>query len=424
MRAWVVPPGSSSSADLRRVDRHDPQPGHGQVLVRVRAVSLNYRDQLVVSTYFGGPNTRDLVPLSDGAGDVAAVGAGVSRVRVGDRVAGLFFQRAPDGAPGAPPRALGSPLDGTLADYIVLYEDGLVVIPAGLSYEEAACLPCAAVTAWHALFGRTAGSRRDTVLVLGTGGVSIFSRFNLRARGTSDRHVLDGREAQRVIALGASDAINYRRTPDWEKEVRLSGGRGVDCAVEVGGGGTFARSLQALGRGGKVCLIGFVAGREGDTSPFPLMYKAGSLHGIFVGDGEMFEEMNRAIAVNHIEPVIDRCISVRRGRTRVRPPRFGAVRRQGGYSAASGFGRTDCRAVFRRTEGSVSMESNRREFITRSSLAVAAGALVPGRLFGQQAPAAAAAADGPHVCVPAPQRGHVHGARRHDRGSRPRMPSS
>ena len=195
MRAWVVPPGSTSSADLRRVDRHDPQPGHGQVLVRVRAVSLNYRDQMVANgTYFGGPNTRDLVPLSDGAGEVAAVGDGVSRLRVGDRVAGLFFQRPPDGAPGAAPLALGSPLDGTLADYIVLYEDGLVVIPADLSYEEAACLPCAAVTAWHALFraGRPIHAG-DTVLVLGTGGVSIFALQFARSAGA------------RVIATSSTD---------------------------------------------------------------------------------------------------------------------------------------------------------------------------------------------------------------------------
>jgi NADPH:quinone reductase-like Zn-dependent oxidoreductase len=310
MRAWVVPPGSTGIADLRRVDRPDPQPGSGQVLVRVRAASLNYRDQLVASgTYFGGPNTRDLVPLSDAAGEVAAVGAGVSRLGVGDRVAGTFFQRPPDGAPGAPPLALGSPLDGTLADSIVLYEDGLVVIPADLSYEEAACLPCAAVTAWHALFraGRPVHAG-DTVLVLGTGGVSIFALQLARSAGARVIATSSTDEKlERVIALGASDAINYRRTPDWEKEVlRLSGGRGVDCVVEVGGGGTFARSLQALGRGGKVCLIGFVAGRDGDTSPYPLMYKAGSLHGIFVGDREMFEEMNRAIAVNHLKPVIDR----------------------------------------------------------------------------------------------------------------------
>jgi NADPH:quinone reductase-like Zn-dependent oxidoreductase len=310
MRAWVVPPGSKSSADLRRVERPDPKPGPGQVLVRVRAASLNYRDQLVASgTYFGPPNTRDLIPLSDGAGDVAAVGAGVSRVRVGDRVAGTFFQKPPDGAPGAPPAALGSPLDGTLADHIVLYEDGVVVTPAGLSYEEAACLPCAAVTAWHALFraGRPIHAG-DTVLVLGTGGVSIFALQFAHATGARVMATSSTDEKlERLMTLGASDAINYKRTPDWEKEVlRLCGGRGVDCVVEVGGGGTFARSLQALTRGGKVCLIGFVAGRDGDTSPYPLMYKAGSLHGIYVGDREMFEEMNRAITVNHIRPVIDR----------------------------------------------------------------------------------------------------------------------
>ena len=310
MRAWVVPPGSTGIADLHRVDRADPQPGPGQVLVRVRAASLNYRDQLVAhGTYFGGPNTRDLVPMSDAAGEVAAVGAGVSRLQVGDRVAATFFQRPADAAPGAPPLALGSPLDGTLADYIVLHDDGLVLIPTDLSYEEAACLPCAAVTAWHALFraGRPIHAG-DTVLVLGTGGVSIFAlqfarSSGARVMGTSSTDAKLGR----LMKLGASDAINYTRTPDWEKEVlRLSGGRGVDCVVEVGGGGTFARSLQALARGGKVCLIGFVAGREGDTSPYPLMYKAGSLHGIFVGDRDMFEEMNRAITVNRIKPVIDR----------------------------------------------------------------------------------------------------------------------
>jgi NADPH:quinone reductase-like Zn-dependent oxidoreductase len=309
MRAWVVPPGARSAGDLRLIDRPDPTPGPGQVLVRVRAGSLNYRDQLVVTgTYFTGPNTRDLIPLSDAAGDVAAVGAGVSRVRVGDRVAGCFFQRPVDAEAGSQPLALGSPLDGILADYIVFHEDGVVTIPESLSYEEAACLPCAAVTAWHSLFRAGRPLRAgDNVLVLGTGGVSIFALQFARAAGarviatsSSDEKI------QRLRTMGASDAINYKRTPDWEKEVLRATGRGVDCVIEVGGGGTFARSVQSLARDGKVCLVGFVAGRDGDTSPFPLMYKAGHLHGIFVGDREMFEEMNRAIAVNQLKPVIDR----------------------------------------------------------------------------------------------------------------------
>lgn len=309
MRAWVVPPGAKGSSQLRCLERPDPQPGPGQVLVRVRAVSLNYRDQLVASgTYFTGPNTRDLIPLSDCAGEVAAVGAGVTRVGVGDRVAGCFFQRPLDGSSPMQPLALGSPLDGTLADALVFFEDGVVAVPEHLSYEEAACLPCAGVTAWHALFraGRPirAGS---TVLVLGTGGVSIFGLQLARSAGARVIATSSSDEKlERLRGLGVSDLINYKRTPDWEKEVLRVSGRGVDCVLEVGGAGTFARSLQSLAFGGKVCLIGFVAGRDGDTSPFPLMYKGGSLHGIFVGDRQMFEEMNRAIAVNQVKPVIDR----------------------------------------------------------------------------------------------------------------------
>ena len=313
MRAWVVPAGAKSVDDLKQIDRPDRAPGAGEARVRVRAVSLNYRDQLVVNgTYFTGPVTRDLVPLSDGAGDVIAIGDGVSRLRVGDRVAATFFQRPLGANRDGAPAALGAPLDGMLAEHVTLSEDGWVPIPPALSFEEAACFPCAGVTAWHALFhaGRPINSG-DTVLVLGTGGVSIFALLFARAAGarviatSSTDEKLD-----RLTRLGASEAINYRRSPDWDKEVmRLTSGRWVDCVIEVGGAGTLAKSIQALAREGKVCLIGFLAGRDGDTSPFGLMSKAGSMHGIFVGDRPMYEAMNRAVAVNRIRPVVDRIFS-------------------------------------------------------------------------------------------------------------------
>ena len=304
MRAWIVPKGCTTLDQLRLVERTSPVAGARDVVVRVRATSLNYRDHaVVVGQYFGGAATRDLIPVSDGAGDVIAVGSAVTRFKQGDRVAATFFQ------PGAQPAALGSPLDGMLAEQVVLHEDGLVAIPDHLSFEEAACLPCAAVTAWHALFhaGRPIKAG-ETVLVLGTGGVSMAALQLAKAAGARVIATSSSDEkAARAKALGASDVVNYQRTPEWEQEVRkLTTGRGVDCVVEIGGAGTLARSIRSLARGGKIGLIGFLAGREGDTNPSPLMMVGGSLHGIFVGDREMFEEMNRAITVNQLKPVIDR----------------------------------------------------------------------------------------------------------------------
>jgi NADPH:quinone reductase-like Zn-dependent oxidoreductase len=305
MRAWIVPAGATSADALRRVERPDPIAGPGQVVVRVRAASLNYRDQLVAAgRYFDGPVGRDTVPLSDGAGEVLAVGPGVSRVSAGDRVAATFFQPGASG-----PASLGSPLDGMLAEQVVLHETGLVVLPASIAAAEAACLPCAAVTAWHALFRAGRALRAgDTVLVLGTGGVSIFALQFARAAGARVVATSSSDEKLgRLAALGVTDTVNYRRTPEWDQEVlRLTGGRGVDCVVEVGGPGTFARSLRTLAHGGRMALIGFLAGMEGDTNPYPLALRAGSLHGIFVGDREMFEEMIRAIETTGIRPVVDR----------------------------------------------------------------------------------------------------------------------
>jgi NADPH:quinone reductase-like Zn-dependent oxidoreductase len=305
MRAWIVPAGSTDASALRLVEKPDPVAGPGQIVVRMRAASLNYRDQAVVrGQYFGGAVPRDLVPVSDGAGDVVGVGPGVTSVAIGDRVASVFFQPTPQG-----PAALGSPLDGVLAEYAVLHDGGAVKLPASIGYEAAACLPCAGVTAWHALFaaGRSVAPG-DTVLVLGTGGVSMLALQLGRAAGARVMVTSSSDEKlERAFALGATDGINYARTPEWDKEVlRLTGGRGADCVVEIGGAGTLGRSYQSLARGGKVVLIGFLAGPQGDTAPHPLMLKAGTLHGIFVGDRPMLEALLRAVAVNRIEPAVDR----------------------------------------------------------------------------------------------------------------------
>jgi NADPH:quinone reductase-like Zn-dependent oxidoreductase len=305
MRAWIVPAGCTEAAGLRMDDQPDPVAGPGQIVVRMAAASLNYRDQAVVrGSYFGGATPRDLVPVSDGAGDVVSVGDGVASVAVGDRVAGTFFQPTPRG-----PAALGSPLDGVLREYAVFADGGVVKLPESLSHEDAACLPCAGVTAWHALFGVGRPlAPGDTVLVLGTGGVSMMALQLARAAGA--RVVVTSssdEKLERAFALGATDGINYARTPEWEREVlRLTGGRGADCVVEIGGAGTLGRSYQSLARGGKVALIGFLAGPQGNTAPQPLMMKAGSLHGIFVGDTPMFEALLRAVAVNRIAPPVDR----------------------------------------------------------------------------------------------------------------------
>ena len=305
MRAWIVPAGCTDPSALRLGEKPDPVAGPGQIVIRVRAASLNYRDQAVVrGQYFGGATPRDLVPVSDGAGDVVSVGAGVASVAVGDRVAGTFFQPTSKG-----PAALGSPLDGVLSEYAVLMDGGAVKLPQSIAYEAAACLPCAGVTAWHALFviGRSIAPG-DTVLVLGTGGVSMLALQLARAAGA--RVVVTSSsddKLERAFALGATDGINYARTPQWEQEVlRITAGHGADCVVEIGGAGTLGRSYQALARGGKVALIGFLAGPQGDTAPHPLMLKAGTVHGIFVGDRPMFEALLRAVAVNRIEPPVDR----------------------------------------------------------------------------------------------------------------------
>jgi NADPH:quinone reductase-like Zn-dependent oxidoreductase len=309
MKVYEVQKGSTSLDGLRPAERPEPEPGERQVLIRVRATSLNYRDHMVVmGSYIGGAVDRDTIPLSDCAGEVVAAGSGVSRFKVGDRVAGTFFQTWVDGPRIRQSPALGVPLDGVLAEYVALDEEGAVAIPKGLSFEEAATLPCAGVTAWSALM--VLGKRvkaGDTVLCLGTGGVSMHAMQFARAAGAKVIVTSSSDEKlQRALGLGAVAGINYKTHPAWDQEVqRLTDGRGVDIVIEVGGVGTLARSYSALGFGGKVALIGFLAGPAGEAPPYGLMMKAGCLQGIGVGSTAMFEEMNRAIEVNGIRPVVD-----------------------------------------------------------------------------------------------------------------------
>lgn len=303
-----MPANCRSFEEIRIVDRPEPRPQRGQVAIRVRATSLNRRDQAIAEgTYFGNPVPRDTIPLSDCAGEIAAVGEGVTRFTVGDRVSATFFQTPPEGPPFAPDAALASPIDGVLAEQVVLYENGVVPIPGALSFEEAACLPCAGVTAWNALM--CAGApiiAGQTVLTLGTGGVSMFALQFALAAGA---HVIvtssSDAKLARVRALGATATINYSHSPEWHKEVaRLTDGRGADCVVEVVGVGTLEQSFAAVAAHGKVCLIGVLSGRSAPLNPYGIMWKEASLRGIRVGTHAMFAQMNRAVEANGIRPVI------------------------------------------------------------------------------------------------------------------------
>ena len=317
MKAIELDIGSDSFDAFRAVDRPEPEPGPGQVRVKMAAASLNYRDLSVArGGYPGSAPGTTVVPLSDGAGVVDAVGEGGTRFEVGDRVTNTFSQVPVDDPPSADRKALGLPLDGTLAEQKVFHENGLVAVPETLSLEQAATLPCAAQTAWHALFGAGRPVQPgQTVLTLGTGGVSTFALRFAKAAGARVLITSSSDEKlERARALGADETINYDSTPDWHEAVLdATGGRGADCVVEVGGAGTLERSLQAVAPEGKIGLIGVLTEADENPSPYPLMQRRGHLHGIYVGDIEhpldSFRAMNAAIDVNDIEPVVDRTVA-------------------------------------------------------------------------------------------------------------------
>ena len=295
---------------LRLLEEEAPKPGPGQVLVRIHACTLNHRDLNIISgTYTSLALKPGAIPLSDGAGEVAALGPGVTRWKVGDRVAPIFVQRwlGGDLLPEYMPSALGGPSDGVLAEQIVLHEEGLVRIPSQLSFEQAATLPCAAVTAWNAVLVKGALQPGHTLVTLGTGGVSLFAaQFALMAGARVIATTGNDDKAARLHELGITQVINYRTQQDWGARVReLTGGRGADLVVEVGGPGSLAQSIAAIRHCGHISVVGNLAGKA-LIDPGALFAKRASMCGIQVGSRDMFEAMNRAIDVAKLKPVIDR----------------------------------------------------------------------------------------------------------------------
>lgn len=309
MRAYTYQPSGDAYA-LQLSDRPVAEPGPGQVRVSVRAVSLNYRD-LIALRNKAGRKVAGIVPCSDGSGVISAVGPGVTGWQVGERVAGCFFQTWEAGRFDMVHHKndLGGSLDGMLAEEVVLRAGGVVRVPDGYSFEEAACLPCAGLTAWNALFDRGGLQPSDIVLSLGTGGVSVWAIQLAAAHGcrvivTSSS---DDKLAQ-AKAVGAADGINYRTISQWAKEVlRLTGGRGADHVVEVGGPDTLGQSLAACAPGGKVHLIGVLSGFGPPAdSLFPAVARNLTLNGIYVGHRAAFEGLVRFLEAKRIKPVIDR----------------------------------------------------------------------------------------------------------------------
>jgi NADPH:quinone reductase-like Zn-dependent oxidoreductase len=309
MRAYEIKGGFGLDA-LALVDRPEPRPGIGQVLLQMKAFSLNYRDLLVVKGIYNPKLRLPMVPLSDGVGTVTEVGEGVTRVKTGDRVAGSFMQKWICGplTDTQSKSTLGGGIDGVLSEYAVLDADGVVTVPAHLSDEEAATLPCAAVTAWHAVVTAGGVKAGDTVLTQGTGGVSLFATQFARLAGA--RVVITSSsdaKLKRALHLGASEGINYKTIADWDKRAReLTGDAGVDHVVELGGAGTLPRSFRAVRMGGTISLIGVLSGGAGEVNPMPVLMRNIRLQGIYVGSREMFEAMNRAIALHQVRPVVDR----------------------------------------------------------------------------------------------------------------------
>ena len=305
MRVWQI--GSFGVEKLEFTERPQPEPGPGQVLVKIHAISFNYRDLMMVKGLYNPKLKLPRIPCSDGAGEVVAVGEGVTQWKTGDRVAGIFMQNWIDGAatPEKIKGALGGDVDGTLAEYIVLHEKGLVEVPEHLSYQEAATLPCAAVTAWNALAAANLNPGA-TVLIQGTGGVSLFVLQFARLKGARVLGISSSDEKlERAKELGLDAGLNYNATSEWDRWAVDESDDGVDLIVEVGGAGTLPRSLRALRMGGTIAQVGVLSGPvPGEPLPVPLiLHKQARIRGIYVGSRQDFVEMNKAISLGRLRPV-------------------------------------------------------------------------------------------------------------------------
>ena len=308
MQSYLIDSDGGIDA-IKRVELPDPTAKPGEVLVRIKANSLNFRDLTITRGGYLRNDKRPVIPLSDGAGEVIAIGDGVTRFRPGDRVVASFFR---DWIAGEVEEwqmlsSLGGGLDGMLCELVSLPERAWLPIPPSLSYEEAATLPCAAVTAWQALVSLGKVKAGDVVLTQGTGGVSIFALQFAKLHGaTVVASSSSDEKLERVKSLGADHVINYRSTPDWHDAAReFTNGRGVDHVVEVGGPGTFERSLAATAVSGRVSLIGVLTGAAAAVNPMAALFNRITVQGIYVGSAEMFAAMNRAIEASKLKPVID-----------------------------------------------------------------------------------------------------------------------
>ncbi len=300
----------SGLEDLKLGDEAAPRPQKGEVLVRVRTVSLNFRDIAMLRNRYPVPHRRGLIPGSDGAGDVVEVGEGVTDFKIGDRVMGIFHPRWYSGRmpPNVSQFGYGSEVDGWLVEQKAVNQESLVRVPDNLSYEEASTLPCAAVTAWSALSGGVSIRAGSTVLTLGTVGVSILALQLPKAIGASViATTSSAAKADRLRTLGADEVVNYKEEPQWGERVRvLTGGGGVDCVIEVGGPGTMAQSIRAVAAGGEIASIGFLDTETASIDFFALFGSGATYRHIAVGSREGLQDVSRAIEMARIKPVIDR----------------------------------------------------------------------------------------------------------------------